>query len=114
MYFITERNTARVQTLSSDLTLPTNLEPNPLYEQTEGLYDVIMHCNNLPSIRVMTDKLAFRNPTPWSTRQLHNNGPFFLPPRSQNFASFLIVNKEGQEDEYTDMSVLASQYITDV
>ena len=114
MCFITEGNTVRVQDQSSGLTLPVHLESNPLYAHTEGLYDVIMHCDNLTSIKSeTTSNIALRNPTAFGNRQLHNNEPFSPPPRSRDSTSFF-VNKEGPEDEYVDMSALTPQYSLEV
>lgn len=101
-----ERN---VSNQSVDVILPNHMESNPIYDQADGIYEVIMHRKNITPLGVMTNGVAPNGQMPCSNHQLHKNGPGSFPPRSTMPASAIVCDMEG--DEYVQMSSLTSKHV---
>ena len=80
---------------------------NPIYEQTtDGIYEVIMHHNNITSLGTVSDGFACKNKEPYNNGKLCDIESHFPPPLSTK-----IVNEDDVErDEYVQMSALTSKY----
>ena len=79
---------------------------NPIYEQTDGIYEVIMHHNNITPLERVSDGFACQNNEPYHNGKLCDIESHSPPPLSTK----IVDEDDVERDEYIQMSALTSKY----
>ena len=94
----------RVTCQLEDITLPKHMAANPIYEQTDGIYDLVMHHTNIAPLGTATSAQAHNDTERCKNGKVCNNKSRSLPPLPNK-----TVDENVEGDEYVQMSALASK-----